>query len=140
SPIAAVPVDPPRATAPAPGKLSLQRVRAAWQSVRSKVESEHQPLRGPLSGVTVAEVNGDVIVLVARNDVDAAIVRERIGLIEAAAADVLGSSLNVAVRTDGVQRPKGAAPGGAASVTAGGSDPGDPDALFNYASERIRER
>jgi DNA polymerase-3 subunit gamma/tau len=120
--------------------LSLQKVRAAWQSVRSKVESEYPPLRGPLSGVTVAEVNGDTIVLVARNAVDAAIVRERVGLIETAAADVLATAMKIMLRADTAPRAKGSAPGGVASVTADGDDPDDPDALFNYASERIRER
>ncbi len=126
--------------APAAGRLSLQKVRAAWQSIRSKVESEYHPLRGPLSGATVAELNGDSIVLVARNSVDAAIVRERVGLIETAAADVLGVALKVALRADTAPRTKGPATGGVASVTADGPDPDGPDALFNYASERIRER
>ena len=87
------PEPPPAGPKPLAGQpLSLQKVRAAWQSVRSKVESEYPPLRGPLSGVTVAEVNGDTIVLTARNAVDAAIVRERAGLIETAAADVLATA------------------------------------------------
>jgi DNA polymerase-3 subunit gamma/tau len=124
---------------PPPARLSLQKVRAAWQSIRSKVESEYQPLRGPLSGATVADVSADAIVLVARNALDAGIVRERVGLIEAAAADVLGVAMKITLR-DGASRAKGSAPGGVASVTADGGDPDDPDALFTYASERIRER
>ncbi len=145
----AVPQDPPRsparvetpkpAAAPA-GRLSLQKVRAAWQSIRSKVESEYHPLRGPLSGATVAELDGDAIVLVARNAVDAAIVRERVGLIETAAADVLGAPMKITLRADTAPRAKGSAPGGVASVSADGGDADGPDALFNYASERIRER
>jgi DNA polymerase-3 subunit gamma/tau len=132
--------EPPPPTAIQAGRLSLQKVRAAWQSIRSKVESEYQPLRGPLSGATVADLNGNAIVLVARNEVDAAIVRERAGLIEAAAADVLGAAMKITLQTESASRAKGSAPGGVASVTADAADPGDPDALFNYASERIRER
>jgi DNA polymerase-3 subunit gamma/tau len=120
------------------GAVSLQKIRAAWQSVRAKVESEYPPLRGPLSGAAVAEVNGEAIVLVARNAVDEAIVRERTGLLETAVADVLGTSLKVVLRVDPASRAKGAAPGGVASVTANEAD--EAEALFSYANERIRER
>ncbi len=34
-------------------RLSLQRVRAAWQSIRGKVESERQSLRAPLSRAVI---------------------------------------------------------------------------------------
>ncbi|HEY1656065.1 MAG TPA: DNA polymerase III subunit gamma/tau [Candidatus Tumulicola sp.] len=131
---------PPRARpAAVAGTVSLQKIRAAWQSVRAKVESEYAPLRGPLSGAAVAEVNGDAIVLVARNAVDEAIVRERIGLLEAAVADVLGTRLKVVLRVEASSRAKGAAPGGVASViSTDASD--DAEALFSYANERIRER
>ena len=131
---------PANATAAAdPVPVSIQKVRAAWQSVRGKAESEYQPLRGPLSGARVAEVDGDAIVVFARNAVDAAIVRERTGLLEAAVADVLGIPMRIVLRVEPASRAKGAAPGGVASVTA---DPGadDPDALFSYANERIQER
>jgi hypothetical protein len=93
-----------------------------------------------LSGATVSELTGDAIVVVARNAVDAAIMRERVELIEAAAADVLGAAMKVALRTESGSRAKGAAPAGVASVTADGKERDDTDALFNYASERIRER
>jgi len=122
----------------APSRLSLAQVRAAWPSIRRKVESEYAPLRGPLSGVNVEELKGNSVVLSARNGIDADIVRERLGLIEVAAGDVLGAPTTI-VLLAGSARAKGSAPGGVASVTADdGSD--DADALFNYASERIRER
>jgi DNA polymerase III gamma/tau subunit len=123
----------------APSGLSVGKVRAAWPSIRRKVESEYQPLRGPLSGVTVDELNGNAVVLSARNALDADIVRERIGLIEAAATDVLGAATKITLRAGSGNKATGSGPGGVASVTAGdGHD--DVDALFNYASERIRER
>jgi DNA polymerase-3 subunit gamma/tau len=122
---------------PERGVLSLQKVRAAWTSIRGKVESEHPPLRGPLSGIRVDELDGDAVVLIARNAVDADIVRGRTALIESAIADVLGATLHVTLRVDGTTRGKGSGGGGVASVTA---DPEgeDADALFNYANERIR--
>jgi hypothetical protein len=123
----------------APSRLSVGKVRAAWPSIRRKVESEYQPLRGPLSGVTVDELSGNAVVLSARNALDADIVRERIELIEAAATDVLGAATKITLRASSGNKATGSAPGGVASVTAGdGLD--DVDALFNYASERIRER
>jgi DNA polymerase-3 subunit gamma/tau len=142
-----VPVEKPRpvVTAPPravsgddPGPSSLQKVRAAWQSIRSKVESEYAPLQGPLSGTRVVEIDGNAIVLVARTTVDAAIVRERTALIEAAVVDVLGTPMKISLRAESSPRAKGSAPGGVASLTADGGD--DPDALFHYANERIRER
>jgi DNA polymerase-3 subunit gamma/tau len=121
------------------GPVSLQKVRAAWQNVRGKVESEHPPLQGPLSGVRVESLDGNALVLIARNDLDANIVLGRIALIESAIADLLGTSLQVTLRADGAQaRAKGSAPGGVASVTAAEPAVDDADALFNYANERIR--
>ncbi len=129
----------PPAPKPDGGPVSLQKVRAAWQSVRTKVESESPPLRGPLSGARVEEVEGDSLVLVARNAVDADIVRGRIDRLESAIADVFGSPLRVTLRVDGTQpRAKGSAPGGLASVTAAEPQIDDADALFNYANERIQ--
>ncbi|HKU82097.1 MAG TPA: hypothetical protein VJP76_07995, partial [Candidatus Tumulicola sp.] len=113
--------------------------RAAWQSVRAKAEGEHPPLRGPLSGVRVAEVQDDAIVLVARNQVEEALVRERAALIESAAGDVLGRPMKIRLRVETASRGKGVAPGGVASLTADSPDD-DADALFSYANERIRER
>jgi DNA polymerase III subunit gamma/tau len=121
------------------GSVSVQKVRAGWQSIRGKVEGAYPPLRGPLSGARVADVDGQTIVLVARNAVDAAIVRERADLIEAAVADLLGVSMKVALRVESTPRAKGSAPGGVALLTAD-VEADDPEALFNYANERIRER
>lgn len=119
----------------AKGSLSLTQVRAAWPSIRSKAGSEHHPLQGPLSGVMVDELDRDRLTVTARSAVDADIVRERIALLEAAAADVLDTPIRISVRAPSGRPPTGSAPGGVASVTADD----DVDALFNYASERIRE-
>lgn len=127
------------APAATPGRLSVSKVRAAWTSIRRKAGSEYHPLQGPLSGVTVDELDGDKVILSARSTVDASIVRDRIALVEAAAADVLGAPVRVSVRVSSAPREKGSAPGGVASVTADGATD-DADALFNYASERIPER
>jgi DNA polymerase-3 subunit gamma/tau len=139
APAVPVPVSAPAREPVAAGPVSLQKVRAGWQSIRGKVESEYPPLRGPLSGVRVEDVTGDAIVLVARNSVDADIVRARTALIEGAIADVLGAPMKISLKVESAPRAKGTAPGGVASLTAD-ADADDPDALFNYANERIRER
>ena len=120
------------------GPITVQKVRAAWQNVRGKVESEYPPLQGPLSGVRVESIEDGALVLVARNDLDADIVRGRTALIESAIRDLLGATLQVTLRADGsAVRAKGSAPGGVASVTAAEPPVDDADALFNYANERI---
>ncbi len=132
-------VVPAAASAAAP-RVSLNKVRAAWTSICSKAASEYHPLKAALSGATIEELDGNAIVLSARSPVDTAVVRERVALIEAAAADVLGTPLRIAVRAGGsASKAKGTAPGGVASVTADGAAD-EAEALFNYASERIRER
>jgi DNA polymerase III subunit gamma/tau len=119
----------------AAGPLTLQRAAAAWPSVRTKVESEHAPLRGPLSGARIAGVDGNLVQLQMRNAVDASIVRDRVSLIEAAARDVLGAPVTVRLQI---------APSAPATATAPAAAPAeqddDPEALFNYLSERIPER
>ena len=138
------PAAPAKKESPKPkvdaGPLSVQKVRAAWQNVRGKVESESPPLQGPLSGLRVESLEGDTLVLVARNTVDADIVRGRSALLESAIQDLLGSALRVTLRVDGGQsKAKGSAPGGVASVTAAEPQVDDADALFNYANERIQQ-
>ncbi len=119
------------------GPLTLQRANAAWPSVRAKVESEHVPLKGPLSGARVAGVEGNVVYVQVRTDTDASIVRERIALLEAAASDVLGVPVVVKLRVVApasvAAKPQVPAP----PVEQSGDD---PEALFSYLSERIPER
>jgi DNA polymerase-3 subunit gamma/tau len=133
---AEMPVAAPAET-PIAGPVSLQKVRAAWQSIRGKAEGGSAPLRGPLSGVRVDGIEDDTIVLIARNAVDADIVRDRIAFLERAVADVLGAPMTIALKVDSPSRAKGSAPGGVASLTEG-AQTDDADALFNYANERIR--
>jgi hypothetical protein len=121
-----------------PGPLTLQRANAAWPSVRAKVESEHMPLKGPLSGARVAGVEGNVVFVQVRTELDASIVRQRVALLEAAASDVLSVPVVIRLRI-------GAPATAAAKPQAQSAPPAeqsgdDPEALFNYLSERIPER
>ncbi|HTU83110.1 MAG TPA: DNA polymerase III subunit gamma/tau [Candidatus Acidoferrales bacterium] len=129
--------------AAAAGPLSLQRVRAAWQSIRGKVEGERQSLRIPLSRAAIESLSGDELVLKLPDAWSADVLRNHARSIEAAIADVLGAALTVTLRVDGNgagSRTKGSAPGGVASVSAEPPGSDDADALFSYANERIKER
>ncbi|HEY9084594.1 MAG TPA: DNA polymerase III subunit gamma/tau [Candidatus Tyrphobacter sp.] len=123
-------VEAPAKTAPdASPAMSLQRVRAAWQSIRGKVEGQRQSLRAPLSRAVVEAVDGGAVTLALPQEVFADVLRGHVALIERAIEDVLGVPLHVKLRVDGSIRAKTATP-----------DLEDPDELFNYASERIREK
>ena len=122
----------------APGDdISVQKVRAAWQSIRGKVESERPPLRIPLAGTLVDSVDGNAVILKLRDTASADMLRDHTKLLEAAIADVLGRPLKVTLRVEGnAPRAKGEPIPKAAPAPA--PEPESADELFNYASERIR--
>jgi DNA polymerase-3 subunit gamma/tau len=109
-----------------PPELSVQRVRAAWQSIRGKVEGERQSLRAPLSRAAIEGIEHNALVLKLPDAWSADALRDHAKTIEAAIADVLGVQLQVRLRVDGnAARTKG-------------STAEDADVLFDYANERIR--
>jgi DNA polymerase III gamma/tau subunit len=105
--------------------LSVQRVKAAWQSIRGKVEGERQSLSAPLSRAVIEAVDGNALVLKLPNSWSAETLREHAALIEAAIADVLGKPLKLTLRIDG------------SASRARAREEEDPDVLFDYANERI---
>lgn len=121
------------------GALSLQKVRAAWQSIRGKIESERQSLRAPLSRAAIDSLESNAIVLSFPNSWSADALREHVKIIEGAIADVLGVPLRVTLRVDSTAgRPKAQGSTTAAGSSEPSPQPDDPDALFDYANERIR--
>jgi DNA polymerase III subunit gamma/tau len=125
----------PKAGAPA---ITLQKVRAAWPSIRGKVESERQSLRALLSRAAIESLESNAIVLKLPDQWQADTLRDHASLIEAAIADVLGAPLKITLRVDGrAGRAKGSAAGNVASVSEV-PQADDPEALFDYANERIR--
>jgi DNA polymerase III subunit gamma/tau len=106
--------------------LSVQKVRAGWQSIRAKVESERQSLRAPLSRAAIESLEGNAVVLKLPDAWSAGALRDHAALIEAAVADVMGVPLKVSLRVDGN------------AVPSRTREREGPDALFNYANERIR--
>jgi DNA polymerase-3 subunit gamma/tau len=112
---------------------SLQKVRAAWQKIRGRAEGERPSLRAPLSTAMVEAVEGHAIVLRLRDKVSGDILREHAKLLEAAVADVLGTPLHITCKVDASKA--GLTSASKSSPTAGE----DPDELFQYANERIRQ-
>jgi DNA polymerase III subunit gamma/tau len=132
--------EPEAAAAPAlaPGEeISVQKVRAAWQTIRGKVEGERPPLRVLLVRTVVEAVDGNAVVLKLPDSATADSLRDHTKLIEKAIADVLGRPLKVTLRVEGnAARSKGEPRAAAPAAPVPHVD--DADELFNYASERIR--
>jgi len=106
--------------------VSVQKVRAAWQSIRGKIESERRSLSAPLSRAAIDAVEGNAVVLKLPNAWSAETLRDHAQLIESAIADVLGVALKVRLRVDG-------------NAGRAAAEPQEsPDELFDYANERIR--
>ena len=116
---------------PAPAPVTLQKLRAAWQSIRTKVETERPPLRAPLSGAMVDGIDGNAIVLKLRAKFDADILKEHTKLLESAVRDVTGADLKVRFETGA------AVPAPAVSPTTHEAEE-SADELFGYAQERIK--
>ncbi|MBV9334165.1 MAG: DNA polymerase III subunit gamma/tau [Candidatus Eremiobacteraeota bacterium] len=128
APAAAAPAAPDPSQAEPPkrrGDVSLQKVRAAWQSIRGKVEGERQSLSAPLSRAAIDSVESNAVVLKLPNTWSAETLRDHAALIEKAIADVLGVPLKLRLKVDG-STPRPAA------------QEESTDALFDYANERIR--
>jgi DNA polymerase-3 subunit gamma/tau len=105
---------------------SLQKVRAAWQSIRGKIESQRQSLRAPLSRALVDSLQNDTLVLKLPDSWSADALRDHAAIIQSAIADVLGVALNVRLRVDG------------SGATTPAKSESDADELFDYANQRIR--
>ncbi|GAC1498709.1 MAG: DNA polymerase III subunit gamma/tau [Vulcanimicrobiaceae bacterium] len=133
-PVAAVPQEPAVSKAAAdqgvaPG-VTLQKVRASWSNVRTRIESERMPLRAPLSRALLDSLDGDLLTVKLPSDFEADILRGEQRLIESALADVLGVPLRVTFRVEG-----GSSHRTGRNAPAPPEDAGD---LLQYANERIR--
>jgi len=128
-----------------PEAPTLQKVRAAWQSIRTKVESERQPLRGPLSRASVDAVADGVLTIKLPDVWSADILKPHVPLLERAIADVLGAPLTVRCSVDAAPkaaanaRGKGDAPAAPSQPAPAVADADDPDALFTYLNQREQQ-
>ncbi len=130
-----VPAAPPVAREPATsGPVTVQKVRAAWAHVRSRVEGERASLRGPLSRAVVHGLEGNAIHLRVPDQPNAEVLRPHLAVLERAVGDVLEHPFKVVLEVD----TSGARPRSATAPVAA-NEAEDPDLLFKYAEERIRE-
>ncbi len=120
-----------RGATPDSGPITVQKLRAAWTSIRGKVEAERPPLRAPLSGAMVDSIDGNAVVLKLRAKFDADILKEHTKLLESAIADVLGAPLKVRLESGA------SAPAQTAEPTPVNEEE-SADELFGYANERIK--
>lgn len=116
--------------------VTLQRIRAAWSHIRAKAEATHPPLRMALSRALVDSLEGNTVTLRMPDAWATQAVAEHLGALTEAANDVLGATLIIRTTLDGgaASRPKVPTPAPDHETLS------DPDALFQYAQERIRER
>ncbi|HUA08691.1 MAG TPA: DNA polymerase III subunit gamma/tau [Candidatus Acidoferrales bacterium] len=117
---------------PSSAPVTLQKLRSAWQSIRTKVETERPPLRAPLSGAMVDAIDGNAVVLKLRSPFEADILKEHAKLLESAIADVTGAELKVRFEAGAPAQ----APAAAAESPPNEEDTADE--LFGYANERIK--
>jgi DNA polymerase III subunit gamma/tau len=114
------------------GPITIQKLRAAWTTIRGKVEAERPPLRAPLSGAMVDSIDGNAAVLKLRNRFDVDILKDHAKLLESAIADVLGAKLQVRLEAGA------SAPVAQAAEPMPVNEEESADELFGYANERIK--
>ncbi len=108
------------------GPLTIQKVRSAWQSIRTRVEGERQSLRTQLSRAQPEAIEGNALVIKLPNAIFAETLKDNAKMIEDAIAEVLGAPLRVRFRVEA--SPKNASPA---------PPPDDPDELLSYINERM---
>ncbi len=127
--ITAPPAEPSVAAAEKPssnGPLTIQKVRSAWQSIRTRVEGERQSLRTQLSRAQPEAIEGNALVIKLPNAIFAETLKDNAKMIEAAVAEVLGTPLRVRFRVEAASKNASPAP-----------PPDDPDELLSYINERM---
>ncbi|MDQ2873197.1 MAG: DNA polymerase III subunit gamma/tau [Candidatus Eremiobacteraeota bacterium] len=118
-------------------EVTIQKVRAAWQSIRTKVEGERQSLRTQLSRAVPEAIDGNALVIKLPSALMADILKDNAKLVESAIADILGANLRAIFRVDGAAvAPSKTKPAGQPASQA---EPEDPEHLFTYLNERIKE-
>lgn len=113
--------------------VTIQRVKAAWQSIRTKIESERQSLRTQLSRAMPEAIDGRALIVKMTDSWMAETLKEHAPLIERAMQEVLGAPLRITFRVDAPAspRPKGTA-------TPPQPETEDPDELFIYVNEKLK--
>ncbi len=135
----------PAASASPQAPVTIQKVRAAWESIRTKVESQRQSLRGELRRAMPASLQDGVLAIKVPSPYSAEILKESAPLIRSAIQEALGADLQVRFEAGAAAaKPKGGTAARTAARLQDGADafangPGDdPDELFSYLNERIK--
>jgi DNA polymerase-3 subunit gamma/tau len=108
------------------GPLTIQKVRSAWQSIRTRVEGERQSLRTQLSRAQPEAIEGNALVIRLPSALFAETLKDNAKMIEDAIAEVLGTPLRARFRVEAASKDAAPAP-----------PPEDPDELLSYINERI---
>jgi len=129
--VATAPPEPPdpqpaAAKASSNGPLTIQKVRSAWQSIRTRVEGERQSLRTQLSRAQPEAIEGNALLIKLPNAIFAETLKDNAKMIESAIAEVLGTPLRVRFRVEAAAKSAAPAP-----------PPDDPDELLSYINERM---
>ena len=126
--VAAPKPEPPPAAAESGsnGPLTIQKVRSAWQSIRTRVEGERQSLRTQLSRAQPEAIEGNALVIRLPSALFAETLKDNAKMIEDAIAEVLGTPLRARFRVEAASKDAAPAP-----------PPDDPDELLSYINERI---
>jgi len=117
------PAEPVGEKAHTNGDVTIQKVRSAWQSIRTRVESERQSLRTQLSRAVPEAIEGNALVIKLPNAVLADTLKDNAKMIEDAILEVLGTPLRARFKVEAGA--KAAAP------------PEDPEELLSYINERM---
>ena len=106
------------------GGVTIQKVRSAWQSIRTRVESERQSLRTQLSRAVPDSIEGNALVIKLPNAVLADTLKDNAKMIEDAIAEVLGTPLRARFKVE-------------AGPARSPAPPEDPEELLSYINERM---
>ena len=134
---------PPPEAGASPGTPTLQQVRGAWQSIRTRVENERASasLATQLKRAVVSAVDAKAVTVTLADPLLADMLRGKASYVERAIADVLGVPLSLRVVVEREARLRSAHRGEPGPRGDGAPPPADSDlALLDYASERIDRR
>jgi len=125
-------------SAHAAAPVSIQKVRAAWQAIRTRIEGRRQSLRTQLSRAVPETIEGDALVIKLPNAVLADTLKENAHLIDAAIEEVLGAPLKATFTVDGGASRSKSRDGNTIPQPVASEEADDPDELFTYLNEKIK--
>jgi DNA polymerase-3 subunit gamma/tau len=125
--------------------ITIQKVKAAWESIVTKVATEKQSLRGELRRAMPDAIDGGTLMVKVPSSLSAELLKDNAQLVAKAIAEALGTTLTVRFQTGAPASAR--SKGGTAARTAASLQDGadaitaaleDPEELFSYLNERIK--